>query len=229
MPALSDKSIRELCRDYRMIDPYDYDRIKSASYDLSIGDEFRFSHEGGISKLNDWKTKISIPPYTICYVLTQETINLPKDVTATLYPTMSIAKEGLLMYPQAPIDPGYKGKLYILLHNLTNSDKPIERGNPIASLVFFKLERDAEKPYGYNRSDKYQNAYHLNSLGLGKDDFTFYTSALKEISDTMKQNRDDLLSKWVPATIAGITAILTIIIVAAAIVTIIFAYLTYNR
>jgi deoxycytidine triphosphate deaminase len=223
MPTLSDRSIRELCKDHKMIYPCDDDNIKSASYDLSIGDEFRFSHEGDISELSDWKTKIVIPPYTICYVLTKETLNLPTDVMATIYPTMSISREGLLMYPQAPIDPGYKGKLYILLHNLTSDYKCKERGDRIASLVFFKLEGNSERPYGYNKSDKYQSAYNLNKLGLGRYNFKFYTSALKEISDTMKQNRDELLSKWIPFTVTGITAVLTIITVAAAIITLILA------
>ncbi len=229
MSILSDKSILKLCKDYQIIAPVDHDKVKSASYDLSVGDEYRFSHEGDISELNDWKTKIVIPPYTICYVLTKETLKLPNNVSATLYPSMAIAKEGLLMYPQAPIDPGYKGKLYILLHNLTNEMRVVERGSHIASLVFSRLDCCAERPYGYNKSeDKYQNAERLKNLGLGLDNFVYYTSALKEISDNMKQNRDELLSKWVPSTLAGITAILTFITLVGAFVTVILTLKQFN-
>lgn len=210
MCALNDKDIEKYCKQYGMVQPYDKKRIKSASYDLSVGNEYRFSSEKEIKRLGT-DGKIKIPPYSLCYLLTEESLNLPNDVCAFVFQRHGIVREGVLMYPQPPIDPGYKGKLYVLLHNLSNEDRYLKRGEHLASLVFLKLSGEAENPYGKSKDDKYMNAQTLEELKLGVKNFNPYTSALKEISETVKNWREGLLSKWIPIMLILITIFLMVL------------------
>jgi len=207
MSVLSDKEIKKYCENFNMIEPFDEKRVQPASYDLSAGDEYRFSHEKKIIKLGKWKREIRIPPYAICYVLIKEKLNIPEDVCAEIFPRHDLVKKGLLIYPQPPIDPGYEGKLYVLIHNLTNENRTINKDEHLVSLIFYKLTQKPTKPY----DGKYQNKETLNELGLGPKDVDPYTSALKEISEKIQGWREGLLSKWIPILLILMTIFLMVL------------------
>lgn len=207
MSVLSDKEIKDYCKKVKMIEPFDDERVQSASYDLSAGDEYRFSHEKRIVKLGKWKKKIKIPPYAICYVLIKEKLNIPEDASAEIFPRHDLVKKGLLIYPQPPIDPGYKGKLYVLIHNLTNENRTLNKDEHLVSLVFHKLTQKPTKPY----DGKYQNKETLDELGLSSKDVDPYTSALKEISEKIRRWREGLLSKWIPILLILTTIFLMVL------------------
>jgi len=207
MSVLNDEEIRNYCEKYRMIEPFDDERVQPASYDLSVGDEYRLSHEKRIIKLGKWKKKIKIPPYTICYVLIKEKLNIPADVSAQIFPRHELVKRGLLIYPQPPIDPGFKGKLYVLIHNLTNEIRTINKDEHLVSLVFYKLSDKSEKPY----AGKYQNKETLKELGLDSKNVDVYSSALKEVSEKIKTWREALFSKYIPILLILMTIFLMIL------------------
>lgn len=209
MSVVRDGEIEEFCKNHEII-PYDLKKIKSASYDLSVGEEYRFSSERRIKKLEKG-SKIKIPPYTLCYILTEECLNLPNDVCAFIFPRNRLVREGVLMYPQPPIEPGSKGKLYVLLHNLSNESRYLERGEHLASLVFLKLSKEANNPYGESEDDTYQNAKTLDDLKLGTTYFDPYTSALKEISKKVESWREGLFSVWIPILLILMTIFLMVL------------------
>jgi len=207
MSVLSDKEIKDYCKKYKMIDPFDENRVQPASYDLSTGDKYRFSNEKRIIKLGKWKKKIKIPPYSICYVLIKEKLNMPKDVCAQIFPRHELVKNGLLIYPQPSIDPGFKGKLYVLIHNLTNENRTINKDEHLISLVFYKLSDKSEKPY----AGKYQNKETLEELGLDSKNVDVYSSALKEVSEKIETWREVLFSKYIPILLILMTIFLMVL------------------
>lgn len=207
MSVLSDKEIKDYCKEHKMIDPFDENRVQPASYDLSTGDEYRFSHKKEIIKLGKWKKKIKIPPYSICYVLIKEKLNMPEDVCAQIFPRHDLVKKGLLIYPQPPIDPGYKGKLYVLIHNLTNENRTINKDEHLVSLVFYKLSHKPDKLY----AGKYQDKETLEELGLSSKDVDPYTSALEEVSKEIQRWREGLLSRWIPILLILMTIFLMVL------------------
>jgi deoxycytidine triphosphate deaminase len=212
MSLLIDRQIREYITINGMISPYDENRIRPASYDICVGDEYRFSHEKQIRKLSQWKSEIKLPPYSLCYVLSKEKLNLPNDISAIISSEHCIIREGILMYPQPPIDPGFKGRLYLLLHNLTSETRVVEKDMCIATLIFDKSTEEAEKPYGTIEDHKYQNAYTLEQMGLDKkEDFDPYSSALKELKDTIQTFRTELLSRWIPMLLIIFTVFLMVL------------------
>ena len=212
MSILTDRQIEEHIKTHNMIHPYDEKRLKPASYDICVGDEYRFSHEKEPRKLSGWKKEIKLPPYSLCYVLSKEKLNLPNDVSALISSMHGTVREGVLMYPQPPIDPGFSGKLYLLLHNLTDEDRVVVKDTCIASLVFDKSTEEAAKPYGTSSDHKYQNAETLQDMGLvEKKDFEPYSSALKKLSEKVDGFRTALLSKWMPIALIVVTIILMVL------------------
>lgn len=202
------------------IRPYRVSYVQPSSYDLRVGKEYRFSFEKKNKKLRNNLPYIRIPKYSLCFILTEETICLPNNISATLHPRHRLVKEGLLMYPQPPIDPGYKGRLYILLHNLTNKSRFLKKGEHVASIVFYELDGDVDNPYGSKNEQNYQDADTLEKLGLNNDFFQ-YDSALGSMEKELGGWKTDLLSKWLPM-------ILTIITLIIMILTIIFFFIGGN-
>ena len=73
MCVLNNEEILEYCNTINLIENYDKNKIKYASYDLSVGCEYRSSSENIVTKIDEEEFVI-IQPYEICYILTEEKI-----------------------------------------------------------------------------------------------------------------------------------------------------------
>jgi len=205
MCVFSEKEVEKLCREEQLIQPYDPKKIKHASYDLSVGGEYRLSHEKKVKKIGkNWV--VEIPPYTVCFVLAWR-IKLPKNVCAFVFSRHRAAKERFLMYPQPPLDPGYEGSLYTLLHNLSNETVRLQRRDHLATIVFLKLSSPLEEGYRSNEEDKYMGMKALEDIVSNR----IYTPALKEIYERVLSWKESFLSKWISITLVIITVILMIL------------------
>ena len=213
MSVLNDKEIECYCKEYRLIEPCDKKKIKYASYDLSVGGEYRITSEEKVRKIGK-NGVVEILPNELCYILTEETLNLPVDMCAFTFPRQTRVLEGVLMYPQPPIDPGYKGKLYVLLHNLSNQKIRIRSGEHLATMVFLKLV-DKSAGYGCDKEeDKYSEAMSLEDLRAN----IVYKGGLKELRDEMDEVREEVsgfkesfVTKYVPTMLVIITIIIMIL------------------
>jgi deoxycytidine triphosphate deaminase len=214
MSVLNDEEIERYCKEYQLIKPYDINKIKYASYDLSVGEEYRITSEEKVRKIGK-NGIIEIPPNELCYILTEETLNLPVDMCAFTFPRQTRILEGVLMYPQPPIDPGYKGKLYVLLHNLSNQKiPPIRKGDHLATMVFLKLV-DESAGYGSDKEeDKYFEAISLEGLRAN----IVYKGGLKELRDEMDKVKEEVsslkesfVSKYLPAMLVIVSIIIMIL------------------
>ena len=83
---------------------------------------------------------------------TVERFNIPNDVLAQVCDKSTWARRGVAVQ-NTIIEPGWRGYLTIELTN--HSDAPIEvrAGDPIAQIIFFRLEEPTALPY----SGKYQD------------------------------------------------------------------------
>jgi len=208
--VLNKNEIHELCEKNNLLQPHNPKNIKYASYDLTVGEECRLASEKRVKKVGK-NGVVEIPPYEVCFTLTEEKINLPNDVCALLFSRIRGMKEGFLMHPQPPIDPGFSGRLCILIHNLSNKTIKLCRGEHIASIVFLRLHSSLKEGYGSNADDKYKEAESLEDIVSD----AVYTPALgetvKELRKTVENWRETFLSKWMPAILVIITILLMII------------------
>jgi dCTP deaminase len=159
MTVLSHQTIKALCGDeHGLVWPLDSNNIRSASYDLRLGPEFyrasSFSRKGlsktpRIDRLVDADDKriLVLYPNDIVLVRTQEDVHMPKWLVGHLTLKLDLLLNGIVIAPQSQIDAGYNGPLFVLLHNLSARDTPIQLGDPILRLEFEKLDYPTDQPY----------------------------------------------------------------------------------
>lgn len=86
---------------------------------------------------------------------TLESIKIPNDLMAILYPRSSTNRRGLAVDLTGIVDSGYEGQLMIPIRNNTNSQAiRIYPGERFCQIVFQKLSEASEKPKGtYHHKD----------------------------------------------------------------------------
>lgn len=158
----------------------DYDLIQGASYDLTLGDEYY--SQGRISTLTAKSPFIRINPYDYAIVTSSENANLPRDIAAKFGLTVGLFCQGVILSNGPQVDPGFKGKLFCLLFNTSNSPVVLKRREHHATIEFTKLLEPAP-PY----SGKYQ----------GKDEIINYlpSNTLKGAINELKEELEEVKSE----------------------------------
>lgn len=143
--------------------------IKGASYDLRLGSQFYIYNDLG----NDIQTRfevlhlketqqIIIPPGEVCYAISREALNMPKNLCANVSLPLGLVLEGLMLSKQPPIDPGYTGGIICMLHNLSNSYVYLKANSKILTVEFSKLSSDTNRPYNGSYQGKVSLDLYLN-------------------------------------------------------------------
>jgi len=128
--------------------------IRSAGYDLRLGDKYHLQKgiKGGkleVQQLDVAKAAtLVVPPNEVVIVTTVESLKLPPDLVGHLTLKLDLLLRGLIMANQSQVDAGYEGGLFILLYNLSNQNVSLQRGDSILRLELTKLTKPTEKPYG---------------------------------------------------------------------------------
>jgi deoxycytidine triphosphate deaminase len=131
-----------------LISPFDESNLRGSSYDLTVGEEYYIGQDGASSALSTERLKpkqsFTIPPHAVCFILTTETIELPKDVTARVSLRMTHIYAGMVLTSQPPFDPGYKGRVIVMLHNLSSEPFHLKCGERLATIEFACLSKECE-------------------------------------------------------------------------------------
>lgn len=136
---LSDK-IDLLARNHNLIDPYNEGNLKSAGYELTVGDEYYLgSQKFHLDRENN--NEIVIPPFEVVVIKTAETICLPRFLIARWNLRVRWAYKGLLWIGAAQVDPGYRGHLFCPIYNLSNQAVALPFGERIALMDFVKTSK----------------------------------------------------------------------------------------
>lgn len=129
--------------DQRMISPFNEGNVRRSSYDLTVGGEYYcgMNDECGeiVAKELRQGHTFMIPPHGICFILSSEALHLPVDVTAKVSLRMSHVYHGLVLTSQPPFDPGYKGRVIVMIHNLSSIARPLKRGERVATIEFTRV------------------------------------------------------------------------------------------
>lgn len=126
-----------------LLSPMIIENVRGGSYDLTVGDEIYLGKDGKNSVLETIKLKpkqsFEIAAHEICFILTEEQIQLSNDIAAKISLRMTHIYRGLILTSQPPFDPGYTGKAIVMVHNLSSQSIHLKRGERIASIEFFLL------------------------------------------------------------------------------------------
>lgn len=115
--------------------------VGPAGYDVRV----EFDDQGRYEMLG-------IMPGRFALASTVERFKMPNDVMGIVHDKSSWARRGLALQ-NTVIEPGWEGYLTLELSNHSGAEIIIKRGQPIAQVVFHRLDRASTAPY----AGKYQD------------------------------------------------------------------------
>ncbi len=132
-----------------IIDKFKEEKLKGITYACSFSGKAFFCNPEDKTKEKDMRLLrpdedgyYIINPNSITYLEIEETIRVPEYIALRFNLSVSNAYKGLLLGTGPIVDPGFVGKLYIPLHNLTSNIYKIKKGAELILIEFTKLSRN---------------------------------------------------------------------------------------
>ena len=157
--VLLSHQIKYYATKHSMISPFDPEKLKPAGYRLCLGQDYAIG--GKLKKLysEPGKNELTIPPFEVAIISTNETINLPRFIIARWNLRVSLVYEGLLWTGALQVDPGWCGPLYCPIYNLSSEEVTLRLGEPIVLMDFVKTT-----PFKKGESKEYRRPPERKSL-----------------------------------------------------------------
>ncbi len=174
MSIKSDKWIRRMAAQHRMIEPFAENQVRdgvisygvsSYGYDIRVADEFkiftninstivdpkRFDQQSFV----DFKGDICIiPPNSFALARTVEYFRIPRSVLTICVGKSTYARCGVIVNV-TPFEPEWEGTATLEISNTTPLPAKIYANEGIAQVVFFESDEPCETSYG-DKKGKYQ-------------------------------------------------------------------------
>ncbi len=174
MAIKSDKWIRRMARDHRMIEPFSENQVRdgvisygvsSYGYDIRVADEFkiftninstivdpkRFDQQSFV----DFKGDICIiPPNSFALARTVEYFRIPRNILTICVGKSTYARCGIIVNV-TPFEPEWEGTATLEISNTTPLPAKIYANEGIAQVVFFEADEVCETSYA-DKKGKYQ-------------------------------------------------------------------------
>lgn len=205
---LSEQSIHNL------IQPFEDDEVEQSSYTLHIGNEVFVTKDHRNSDSRHVRTKLKlnqdfeIPAGQFAFLLTCETVKVPKNAIAFISMKAKIKHRGLINISGFHVDPGYDGKLLFSVYNAGPSSIRLNQGQPCFLIWYADLDSDddrAKKQDGFKDFpvevlDKISSdpIYSLQELTKGFRELDYKVSAkITEINSTKNDAESSItILKW---------------------------------
>ncbi|PHJ61574.1 hypothetical protein VF14_09150 [Nostoc linckia z18] len=124
-----------------MIDPFDPDKLKSASYEVNLLGKCVYYDEQGKKQVEyiQKNKEFILKPNSIAFVTVEPMFRLPDYIALRFNLKITHVYRGLLLGTGPLVDPGFVGRLSIPLHNLTTNDYRFFGGEALIWVEFTKL------------------------------------------------------------------------------------------
>lgn len=133
--------------------------LEPATYDMRLGNEvFLVSSRGAGTRDISENRILIIGASEFALVGTHETLELPNDIVGHFGLKSSLSRRGLYASVGTQIDPGFKGRLFVSVFNLTPAPIPLQYMDTFLSVEFARLDQPTAE--GYNGPN--QGKYHLD-------------------------------------------------------------------
>ena len=174
MSVKSDRWIRRMCLEHRMIEPFEEAQVRggvisygisSYGYDLRIADEFKIFTNVNSSivdpKNMDPSTMVDfrgpvclIPPNSFALARTVEYFRVPRNVLCVCTGKSTYARCGIITNV-TPFEPEWEGFVTLEVSNTTPLPAKIYANEGIAQVLFFESDEACQVSYA-DRQGKYQ-------------------------------------------------------------------------
>ncbi len=174
MSIKSDKWIRRMATQHRMIEPFAENQVRdgvisygvsSYGYDIRVADEFkiftninstivdpkRFDQQSFV----DFKGDVCIiPPNSFALARTVEYFRIPRNILTICVGKSTYARCGIIVNV-TPFEPEWEGTATLEISNTTPLPAKIYANEGIAQVVFFEADEICQTSYG-DKKGKYQ-------------------------------------------------------------------------
>jgi dCTP deaminase len=174
MAVKSDRWIRRMAQEHRMIEPFSDGQIRegvisyglsSYGYDVRIADEFKIftniNHTIVDPKAFDPRSFVDvkgeqciIPPNSFALARTVEYFRIPRNVIVCTLGKSTYARCGIIVNV-TPLEPEWEGIVTLEVSNTTPLPARIYAGEGIAQMLFFEGDEPCETSYA-DKKGKYQ-------------------------------------------------------------------------
>lgn len=145
--TLCDDEIIALCEKGILIESnYSKKRVRQACYELRCGNVYYDLNQGNKRYDVNKQEFILLKPKQTLVVITLESLRLAPDMLGRILTKGMLFSIGILPV-NTYADPGFSGRLGIVMHNLSNSYIKISPGEAIAKIEFSRLENLVSHPY----------------------------------------------------------------------------------
>lgn len=142
-----------------LIEPFDDNRIQSASYELCLGEEVYISPLPNTPQKDRKKVflkereTVPIPPGQFAFLITSEKVSVPRNAIAFISMKFGAKAKGLINVSGFHVDPGYKGRLIFAVYNAGPLNFHVQYGERLFSIWFANLDADDERARNKNGFD----------------------------------------------------------------------------
>jgi dCTP deaminase len=174
MSVKSDRWIRKMALEHRMIDPFTETQVRSGvisyglssyGYDVRVADEFKIftniNHTIVDPKEFDPRSFVDvkggqciIPPNSFALARSVEYFRIPRNVITVCLGKSSYARCGIIVNV-TPLEPEWEGIVTLEVSNTTPLPARIYAGEGIAQFLFFEGDEPCETSYA-DKKGKYQ-------------------------------------------------------------------------
>ena len=197
MGMVPKRIIKALIEGGTLLKNADVKNVNGASYDLSLGDQYW--QNGKKHTLDNNNGFIQLKRGDFVIVSSKEIAELPNDIAARFDLTVGLFCRGVILSNGPQVDPGFRGRLFCSLFNLSNSTVDLKREQHYSTLEFIKLSEP---------TTVYQGKYQ------GKEDIIDYLPKSSDPSTIIKiWDEIDRLkkAKWWERTLPLILSLLAIV------------------
>jgi len=179
MTVKSDRWVRRMAQEQRMIDPFTDAQIRqgvisyglsSYGYDVRIADDFKIFTNINSTIVDpkhfdprsfvDFKGEVCvIPPNSFALARTVEYFRVPRDVLVITLGKSTYARCGIIVNV-TPLEPEWEGIVTLEVSNTTPLPARIYAGEGIAQMLFFQSDEACETSYA-DKNGKYQGQQGL--------------------------------------------------------------------
>lgn len=135
-----------------LITPYDPGKVEQASYTLGIGQEIFITKDHHTPNSQHTKRTLLnneafvIPPGQFAFLLTEESVEVPKDAIAFISMKAGFKHKGLVNISGFHVDPGFKGKLLFSVYNAGPSPIHLNHNQPCFLIWYARLDDTDSNP-----------------------------------------------------------------------------------
>ncbi len=151
--------------------------VQPASIDLQIGNISVPTEDSSQSPIKTNKD-YTLPPGQTAVVTTRERLKMPLGLAAIGFPPSRVSVQGILMTNPGHVDPGYDGPMHLTVINMGRHSFDLKIGEPIVTVLFFKLDADVTAGYSTRNPDPLPDP-NVNKLSR---DFVNVEKRAKEIA-----------------------------------------------